>query len=63
MRKALLFASAIALTAATMATKPTQAAPLTCGCWCCMPAYYSSYTCRLSNGGTVTCRTYCNSYC
>jgi hypothetical protein len=63
MRKALLFASALALTAATLATKPAQAAPLTCGCWCCMPAYYSSYTCRLASGAWSTCRSYCSLYC
>lgn len=63
MRKALLFASALALTVATLAIKPAQAAPLTCGCWCGGASYYNTYTCRLPNGGTVSCRTYYNSYC
>ncbi|HEX2644041.1 MAG TPA: hypothetical protein VHU81_13695 [Thermoanaerobaculia bacterium] len=63
MRKALLLAAAITLTAASLTTQPAKAAPLTCGCWCCMPAYYSTYTCRLSNGGTASCSTYCNLYC
>lgn len=63
MRKALLFASTLALTVATLAIKPAQAAPLTCGCWCGGASYYNTYTCRLPNGGTVSCRTYYNSYC
>jgi hypothetical protein len=63
MRKALLFASAIALTLATLATRPAEAAKLSCGCWCGGAAYYNTYTCVLPNGGTVTCRTYYNNYC
>src|SRR6185369_5662822 len=63
MRKALLLASAIVLTTTALAVKPAEAATQSCGCWCCMSPYYTSYTCRLSNGSTSTCKTYCNLYC
>ena len=62
MRKALLFAFAMALTVATLPTKPVQAAPLTCGCWCGRPAY-RNYKCVLPNGGTMTCSVYFKNYC
>jgi hypothetical protein len=63
MRKALLFASALTLTVAALAAKPAQAAASACGCWCGGAAYYSTYSCKLPNGSTTTCRSYYNNYC
>lgn len=63
MRKALLLAFTIALTAATLATtKPAEAAKVECGCWCGGAAYYPTYYCA-GPGGWISCRHFYNTYC
>ena len=62
MRKILLLAFAIALTAATLATKPAEAAKVQCGCWCGGVVYYSTYYCA-GPGGWISCRYFYDNYC